>query len=119
MQGWSGKETVSKLLILLIRRHSDSLCVHFCVFFLLKRGLVRTKLPCVKEVLKLAMFKLLKHLAGIGQTPGSSRKVFVALRAIGYAMGFHSRYRYKQFLLIAPTWPRYIRPVPRISAIDW
>lgn len=73
----------------------------------------------MKEVLKLAMFKLLKHLAGIGQTPGSSRKVFVALRAIGYAMGFYSRYRYIQFLLIAPTWPRYIRPVPRISVIDW
>lgn len=72
----------------------------------------------MKEVLKLAMFKLLKHLAGIGQTPGSSRKVFVALRAIGYAMGFYSRYRYIQFLLIAPTWSRYIRPVPRISVID-
>lgn len=116
MQGWSGKETDWKLLILLIRRHSDSLCFFF---FWLKHGLVRTKLLCVKEVLKQAMFKLLKNLAGIGQTSGSSRKVFVALRAIGYAMGYHLGYRYKQFLLIAPTWPRYIRPVPRISAIDW
>lgn len=58
------------------------------VFVLLKRGLVRSKLLCVKEVLKLAMFKLLKHLKGIRADPWIVKEGFCAVACHRVRNGF-------------------------------